>query len=251
MENHEYGAIVGNRAAPYLNRLIARYGLVTRMHAETHPSQPNYVVLTSGGVQGVRTDGAYDLGARSLFDQVEAAGRTWRVYAQGYPGHCSTIGLATAVVDGPGLAGTYARKHDPAISYLAIRRDPARCARITRLAGFDPAAADLELIVPNQVNDMHSASVATGDAFLRAFVPRITGSAAFAGSVLFITWDEGTTNAGGGGHIATVVVAPGVARGARFTRPASHASILRTIEDAWGLPHLGAAARATPITFGP
>ncbi len=250
MENHEYGDIVGSDAAPFINSLIAGYGLATGIHAETHPSEPNYLALTSGGTQGVRDDGAYDLAVPSLFDQVEAAGRTWHVYAQGFPGSCSPAGLVSSPVDGWGVAGEYARKHNPAISYTAISRNPARCARITGLAGFDPGAADLELIVPNQANDMHSASIGTGDAFLRDFVPQITGSPAFAGSVLFITWDEGTTNDGGGGHVATIVVAPGMAAGARFTAAGSHYSILRTIEDAWGMPPLGGAATASPIPVG-
>jgi hypothetical protein len=251
MENQEYGAIVGSPAAPYLNGLIAGGGLVTAMDAETHPSQGNYVALTSGGLQDVISDGAYDLDVPNLFDQVEAGGRTWHVYAQGYAGACSTADFGTSVIDGPGAAGEYARKHNPAISYLSIRRNPGRCSRITGLSGFDPAGADLELIVPNQVNDMHSSSIAAGDGFLAAFVPAITGSPAFAGSVLLITWDEGTSNEGGGGHIATIIVGPEIAAGSRFAPATTHYSILRTIEDAWGLPRLGEAQQATPIVLGP
>ena len=251
MENHEYGTIVDSGDAPYLNGLVARFGLVTGMHAETHPSEPNYIALVAGATLGVRDDGVYNLDAANLFDQVEAAGRTWRVYAQGFPGSCSGAVAGDVVVDGPGQAGEYARKHDPAISFTSISRNPARCARITGLAGFDPAAADLELIVPNQINDMHSSSVATGDAFLRAFLPSILDSAAFAaGSLLVVTFDEGDTNDGGGGHIATIVATPGMVPGSRFDGATTHYAILRTIEDAWGMPLLGGAAdaRALPVT---
>ena len=251
MENHEYGSIVGSSSAPFINRLIASGGLVTRMTAVAHPSEPNYIALTSGGTQGVSSDGAYDLDVPNLFDQVEAGGRTWHVYAQGFPGNCSTAGLTGSVTDGPGAAGEYARKHDPAISYVSIRRNPGRCAHITGLVGFDPAAADLALIVPNQTNDMHSSSIEAGDSFLATFVPAITGSAAFAESVLVITWDEGVTNDGGGGHIATIVLGAGIPAGSRFDASTTHYSILRTIEDAWSLGHLGEAAHATPIVFAP
>lgn len=250
MENKEYGSIVGSASAPYINSLIARYGLVTDMYAETHPSEPNYIALTSGGLQGTNSDGAYDLDVPNLFDQVEASGRTWHVYAQGYPGDCFRSYGAAAVTDGPGAAGDYARKHNPAISYTSISDNPSRCVRITSLAGFDPGAADFEFIAPNQINDMHSSSVAAGDDFLAAFVPTITGSPAFVNSVLFITWDEGDTSVGGGGHIATIVVAPGLAPGSHFDGPATHYSILRTIELAWDLPLLGEAAAATTIAFG-
>jgi acid phosphatase len=105
------------------------------------------------------------------------------------------------------------------------------------------------MIIPNEINDMHSSSVGAGDAFLEDFVPQITGSPAFARSVLFITWDEGDTNDQGGGHIATVIVSPGMKPGAKFTGPATHYSMLRTIELSWGLPLLGEAATASTITL--
>src|ERR1035437_6797491 len=88
MENKEYGSIVGSSAAPYLNQLISRYGSATDLYAETHPSEPNYIALTSGGLQGTNSDGTYDLSVANLFDQVEASGRSWHVYAQGYPAGC-------------------------------------------------------------------------------------------------------------------------------------------------------------------
>jgi hypothetical protein len=248
-ENREYSSIVGSKQAPYLNSLISRYGLATQFYAETHPSEPNYIALTSGGLQGTVSDGTYNLSATSLFDQIEAAGKTWHVYAQGYPGGCYTRSLAPAVKDGTGLPGEYVRKHNPAISYKSISGNPGRCANITRLTGFDPAAADFELIIPNQINDMHSSSVATGDSFTRAFLPEIIDSPAFADSVVFLTFDEGITKAGGGGRIATIVVSPGMTPGYRSSTPYTHYSMLRTIEQAWSLPYLGEASTATTMAF--
>ena len=249
MENKEYNRIIGASQAPYLNSLIARYGLSTNFYAETHPSEPNYIALTSGGLQGTTTDGTYDLPAPNLFDQIEASGRTWHAYAQGYPGGCFLKFQATAVADGPGAVGEYVRKHNPAISYKSISGNPARCANITRLTGFDPAAADFEMIIPNQINDMHSGSVAAGDAFLKVFMPQILDSPAFDASVVFITWDEGDTDAKGGGHIATVVLSPGMTPGAHYDGPSTHYSMLRTIEQAWGLPFLGEAGNAAPMAL--
>jgi hypothetical protein len=249
MENKEYSSIVGSSAAPYLNSLATRYGLATNFYGETHPSEPNYIALTSGGLQGTNSDGAYNLNVPNLFDQIESSGRTWHVYAQGYPGNCFKSYAANPVADGPGAPGDYARKHNPAISYTSISGNPARCAGITGLAGFDPAAADFEFIAPNQINDMHSSSTAAGDAFLKLFVPQILDSAAFTDSVLFITWDEGSSSAHGGGHIATIVVTPGMTPGARDGALSNHYSMLRTIELAWGLPLLGQAQSANTMTF--
>jgi acid phosphatase len=251
MENKEYGSIVGSSAAPYLNSLIARYGLATQLYAEAHPSEPDYIALTSGGLQGTDSDGTYNLNVPNLFDQVEASGRTWHVYAQGYPGNCFKSFQAAPVADGPGAVGDYVRKHNPAMSYTSISGNPTECANITKLAGFDPAAANFEMIIPNEINDMHSSSTEAGDAFLKVFVPQIVESPAFADSVLFITWDEGSDSdvQGGGGHIATLIVSPGMTPGSRFSAAANHYSILRTIELAWGLPLLGAAATASTIAL--
>ena len=246
-ENKEYSAIVGSSQAPFINSLAARYGLSTNFTAERHPSEPNYIALTSGGTQGVTDDGVYNLNAPNLFDQIEAAGKTWHAYEQGYPGNCFTGSSSSAVADGVGKSGAYVRKHNPAISYTSISGNAARCANITNLAGFDPAAADFEFITPNMVDDMHDGSVADGDNFLKAFLPQITGSPAFTNSVVFVTFDEGTTSASGGGKISTIVISPLGRPGFSSAAPYTHYSLLRTIEDAWGLPCLGEACSATDM----
>ena len=48
MENAEYGDVVGNPSAPYLNSLLTQYGVAANYTAVTHPSLPNYVAVTSG-----------------------------------------------------------------------------------------------------------------------------------------------------------------------------------------------------------
>jgi len=233
MENHEYSSIVGSSNAPYLNGLIAQYGLATNYDAVAHPSEPNYFALFSGSTQGIANDNRYDLAGTNLVDQLTAHQKSWRVFAQNVPLGCYTGMTASGGADG---TGSYVRKHAPAISFTDISSDSARCADIANFSSFDPAAADYEMIVPNLCNDMHDCSVATGDAFLKGFVPTITSSAAFHDNgVLFITWDEGTSAIGGGGHVATLVIGPGVKTGFTSAVAHDHYSLVRTIEDAWGL----------------
>ncbi len=235
-ENKEESAIIGNPAAPYFNQLAKTYGLATNDTAIGHPSQPNYLALAAGSTGGVTDDGLHDLGQPSVFDEIEASGRTWQVAAQNdHPG-CFTGEIASGGQDG---SGTYARKHNPAISFTAISRHPARCARIGDLHGFDPAAASFSWIVPNLCNTMHDCSIATGDAWLARFLPATLASPAYQrDGLVLITFDEGTTNAGGGGRIATIVISP-------LGKPAfasdvahDHYSLLHTIQVAWGLPCL-------------
>jgi hypothetical protein len=78
-------------------------------------------------------------------------------------------------------------------------------------------------------------------------VPSILGSPAYRNNgVLFITWDEGGSSAGCcgdsyGGQVATLVISPLARNGFQSGVAENHYSLLRTIEDAWRLGHLGSA----------
>jgi phosphatidylinositol-3-phosphatase len=54
----------------------------------------------------------------------------------------------------------------------------------------------------------------------------------------------------GGGRIGAVVLSPLVRPGTVSTVPYNHYSLLRTIEDIFGLPHLGDAAMPQASSFG-
>ncbi len=247
LENHAAASIVGNRQAPYINSLIKAYGLATNYTAVGHPSVPNYLALFAGSTFGITDDANRNLSGKNLADQLEDHGMTWHVYEQDVPAPCSRVTSASGGKDLVGEPGTYVRKHNPAINFTDISGDPSRCAQITRLADFDPAAANYELIVPNLINDMHDGTVAQGDAFLKAFVPKIVDSPAFANGLLFITWDEGSGSLGGGGKVATLVIANDVAAGFRSSKTHDHFSLLRTIQDSWSLPCLAHTCEANNL----
>ncbi len=245
LENEAYGALAGDPNAAYFNSLIPTSGLALDYFAVAHPSQPNYLALFSGSTQGVTDDAIHQLTGRNLADQLEAKGKTWAIFAQDYPGNCFDGESASGNGEGIGMAGDYIRSHNPAISFDDIRTNSSRCAQIMSLSHFDPAAADFELIVPNECNDMHSCSIAVGDQFLRLVVPRIVNSPTFANSLLVITADEGTTNQGGGGRVTTLLVSPLARPGFTSAVRHDHYSLLRTIEDSWNLGCLGRAC-STP-----
>jgi len=234
LENHGLASVLGDPGAPYLNSLIAKYGLATNYVAVARPSQPNYIALFGGSTRGIADNENHDLSGRNLADQLEAHGRSWRVFAQNVPSGCFTGVEASG---GPDGTGAYSRKHEPAISFTDISSNPARCANIVDFSHFDPAAADFELIIPNRCNDMHDCAVDVGDRFLAGFVPRILDSPGFrAGGALFITFDEGTENSSGGEQqVAMIVAGPGVPAGFRSNVQHTHYSLLRTIEDTFGL----------------
>lgn len=252
MENHEYGSVIGSAAAPYVNGLAATYGLATNYFAASHPSLPNYFALTAGSTFGIASDcTTCYVTATNIADQVESSGRSWKAYMEDMPTPCY-MGAST---------GNYAMKHDPFMYYTDIRNNAVRCAG--HVVPFTQFGLDLSSgqipnfvwITPNMCNDTHDCPVATGDAWLGNIVPRITGTAAFRnGGVLFITWDEGSSNAGccadaWGGHVATLVISPRSIPGLRSNVAENHYSLLRTIEDGFGLGHLGAAGWSSSVAM--
>jgi phosphatidylinositol-3-phosphatase len=245
LENKPFDAIIGSPDAPYLTELAAASGLATQYVGVANPSQPNYIALFSGSTQRVTDNDPHDIAAPNVADQLEAAGRTWRVYAENVPPDCST---AETALDGPDGPGTYARKHEPAISFRSIARNDERCTNIQPLSAFDPAAADYTLIIPNLCHDMHDCAIPVGDAWLRTFVPRITDSPAWRdGGALFVTFDEGADSTTPPNRVAMIVSSPLVPPGTTSAVPHSHYSLLRTIQDAFGLPCLEETCSANTL----
>ena len=249
MENREYGSIIGSPDAPFINSLAASFGLATNYYATTHPSLPNYIALTAGTTFGIATNCTECfLDGPDLASQIERSGRTWKAYMEDMPSPCY-LGAS---------AGGYALRHNPFLYYNSIRNNPARCGRVVPFSQFNAdlganALPNFVWITPNLCNDMHDCDTSVGDAWLKHVASGILNSSAWRnGGVLIITWDEGDTETGccgnsAGGQVATLIVAPGMNPGFRSTVPSTHYSLLRTVEDAWGLAPLGAAASSSPM----
>jgi hypothetical protein len=246
LENEEATGITAT-TMPYLTGLAAGYGRADAYYAVAHPSLPNYLAFWSGSTHGVTDDGTYNFTTASLSSQMAAAGRSWRTYAQDYPtsAGCHTASTYTGGVDGPGVAGTYARKHVPAMSFTSVS-GTSQCANIQPLANFDPNVA-VSFVVPNLCNDAHDCSLGVADAFLAGFVPKVTSAPDWAHTLLIVTFDEGSTATNGGGRIFFAAIRPGLNRVVSTTSH-THYSLLRTIEDLNGLGCLGAACSANTLS---
>jgi acid phosphatase len=244
LENKEYSSIIGNPSAPYLNSLAQQYGLATNYYAIAHPSLPNYIALIGGSTFGIKSNcTTCFIDAPNLVDQIEGAGRSWRAYMEGMPSPCFV-----------GDQGRYRQKHNPFIYYDNIRQNPARCNQIVPFTQFaqDLTAntlPDYVWITPDMCNDTHDCPVSTGDLWLQTWVTKVLASPAWQqNGVLFITYDEskssdssGCCQGAAGGHIVTLVISPLGKPGYRSSTAYDHYSLLRTIEEAWGMPRLGGA----------
>jgi hypothetical protein len=183
----------------------------------------------------------------------------------------------------------YATKHDPFMYFHSIIDDQVNCdAHVVPLdllaADLRSAATtpNYVFISPNLCHDGHDSPCVDGepgglvsaDGFLRQWVPAITSSPAFADGALLIVFDEALTSDAtaccneraanspspgsneknptggpGGGRTGAIVLSPYTIPGTRTGRPYNHYSTLRTVEDLFGLDHLGyaAASELTPL----
>jgi len=237
MENHSYDQV---RSQPYTAGLIAGSSACASSFAITHPSQPNYIAMWAGSTLGTTNDVCPAPGspftAENLGHACEAKGITWRAYSENLPSAGSPACTASGTL--------YTRKHDPWTQFSNLTHLNER--------PYGDLAADLAahtlprlaFVVPNNCNNTHDCTVATGDAWLAANLPAMISGAGSNG-VVILTWDEDNNLAGN--HILTVFAGATVKTG--FTSPGTvnHYNVLRTICDALGLTPFAGAATAAPI----
>lgn len=241
LENAEYSSVIGNSGAPYENGLAQDYALASNYLAVAHPSEPNYIAMIAGSTLNVTNDGAVSQNRRSatnIVDLFRAKGISWKAYEESMPTACD-INSSTD--------GLYTTKHNPFVYMTDITGNSTYCSsHVVNLTQFYADLAGDRLpqyafITPNVKHDGHDTGVAAADRWLSTFLPIIINSNSFSSSVLFLTYDEGTTNTGGGGHIATIVIGPNsiVRPGFSTSVAYSHYSLLATIESIYGLGNLG------------
>ncbi|MGW6685068.1 alkaline phosphatase family protein [Streptomyces sp. NPDC054961] len=237
-ENKQYGEVIGSANAPYINQLAGGGASLTGMKALTHPSQPNYFNLFSGATQGITGDGCYtpqSMTAANLGQELLATGKTFATYNEDLPAEGSTACTS----------GQYAQKHNP---WFAFKNVPLNTGKTWAQfpQGNFAALPNLSFVVPNQCNDMHSCSVATGDTWTKNSIDAYAQWAKANNSLLVLTWDE--DNYLGSNQIATVLYGAHVKTGT-YATAFNHHHLLRTLEDLFATgTHAGNAANVQPIS---
>ena len=222
----------------------------------------------------------------TIADQLAASGRTWKGYNEDIPSPCSMAASNGKYMrkhnpfvffDSLRDSGQ-CQANDVGLDQLSTDLQSAA------------TTPNLSFIVPNQCNDGHDAcpsSFPIGnpitddqdglrqiDAFLRKLVPQITASPAYQqDGLLIITFDEAIETtaccneqpgpadpnpgsyfpgmpAPGGGDTGTVILSKFTKPGSLNTNEYNHYSLLRSLEDLWGLPHLGYAGQEGLVPFG-
>jgi hypothetical protein len=179
----------------------------------------------------------------------------------------------------------YAARHNPFVYFHSIVDSPlcnANDVPYDQLAGDLRSVAttpNYSFITPNLCDDGHDSPCVDGrpgglvsaDKFLQTLVPQILASPAYRqDGLLIVTFDEshsgaqaccgeqsantpnagGTSQGPGGGRVGAVLLSPFVAPGTVNQTAYNHYGMLRSVEDLFGLGHLGYAGVAGLKAFG-
>ena len=256
LENANYTDVIGTQNMPYLNSLIPKGALVPHYYANTHPSLPNYFILTTGMAltnddgfnQTVTTDNA----ARSL----TAASKTWKVYAESIPS-AGYLG---------GDNGFYLQHHNPFVYFSDVKQSTTLASNIVPFTQLptDLKASTLPnylFIVPNASDDAHSCLDGTvtscsqssrlqrADTWLQTNIAPLLANPAFAQSgLLIITFDESADEiTNGGGHVVTLLLGTHVKSGYAGTiQQYDHRSLLSLTLNAVSVTNVPNSADSAP-----
>ncbi len=254
LQAREVSDVVGTAAAPRITQLAQRYGTATQAYATARPELLDYMELLTGTTGGFTTDCATcDIGYVPTFiDQIAKESVGWRAYMDGLPQACDT--RATV--------GSYVRLHNPFAYSNQLRLTPSNCQRVVPLSLL---ATDLEAkavpafvwISPDLCDGGKACSTTTSDEWLAGIVDEVQHSDWYRDDgVIVVTWDQGTTTAGccsraAGGHIPLIVISDALRSGMHVDTPVDQAGVLRSLEDVYGVPHLGDAACSCSGSIAP
>jgi hypothetical protein len=249
-ENHNYGDVVANGSAPYLNGLANQYGLATNYFANGHPSIPNYFELTTGKTLTLidaLTPDVFPVSDDNVVRELIAAGKTWKSYAEDLP----SIGYTG------GDTGKYAVSHNPLAYMTDVQNDATQKQNLAPFTHFSVdlstgSLPDYSFIVPNLCNDGHDCPLSTADNWLKTNVDPLIQSPTFQkDGLLIIVFDEAdlTDFTSGGGHVAAIIISPLAKSGYKSIAFYQHQSVLRLALEGLGVTRLPGDAAAAPAMW--
>ncbi len=256
LENVDYEVASKDKS---LADLAAGGASFTNFHALFHPSYPNYLTMVAGTDFGIHRRGRLfadnqvnippDAGHKTIADRLIAAGLDFKQYAEELPDEpCPWTFSGQHVSD---KRGNYVRRHVPFLSFREVQEK--WCDHVIRV---DSSKSDNAFVqdakkglvaysfyTPNMNNDGHDTNAQTAGAWVKKFLDETFPEKLRQGTLVIVTFDESGGNADN--RIYTLFLGDMVkpanqqdpkALGKLYT----HYSVLRTIEDNFGLEPLTA-----------
>jgi phosphatidylinositol-3-phosphatase len=286
-ENTTYSHLTTTNAPYLMGTLRPRAAWLTNYYAATHWSQANYVAMVTGQFTRCEQQDygiACHQNVGNLYHQMDAAGLTWKVWLEAGSAKCDTgSGGSCASNTACPLTGFYTTGNPPILfddiegpnGVWSATTPSAECLANdipagTPTSGMATFNADLasgnvarfNTVIPNGCEDGEANCKPVNnrytqfDDFLRAEVPKIEASPAFGtNGVIIITYDEdqraggiaAKNGLGSGGHVVCAILSPLAVPGS-YDQKYYHYSVLRTLEDGFGITtYLGAANEVSAI----
>jgi len=287
-ENTTYSHLTATNAPYLMGSLRARAAWLTNYYAATHWSQANYVALVTGQfTRCEQQDGgiACHQNVDNLYHQLDLARLTWKVWLEAGTAKCDTGSGGSCSSNTPcPLSGFYTTGNPPILfdniegpggvwspttpSQECLANDIPAGTPTDGMSTFnaDLAAdrvASFNMVIPNGCNDGEANCKPVNnrytqfDNFLAREVPKIESSPAFGSNgVIIVVYDEderaggvaAKNGLGSGGHVVCAIISPMAAPGS-YDQKYYHYSLLRTMEDGFGLgSYLGNANEVMPIS---
>ena len=240
MENRNLNEVYG--PATYMTQLADTFAFSTGWTSLANPSQPNYIALIGGSTFGISGDGNHpNLNHPTIVDIMENTSKTWKAFAEDASG------------TGCGLNPPRGEDHFPFLSFTTITGNASRCANLLPgssnevISAFN-AGTNFIWLTPNDCNNMHSCSVAHGDAWIASWVPALLAAMAGKKAALLITFDEGYTTPP---YIFTAFIGTAANLAYKSSAAYSHYSFSKLLEDVWGGGNLGQndVTAPSPVEF--
>jgi len=272
LENGDYELAVQDKN---LAALAAKGASFSNFHALFHPSYPNYIAMIAGTDFGIHRRGRYfadrqvnfpnDAAHKTIADRLIADGLDFKNYVEELPeGNCPYR------IDNQHVAkrkaGDYVRRHVPFLSFGEVQEK--WCDRVVRvdstksnslLGGDNFFVRDAKqglvaysFYSPNMNDDGHNTNVGVASAWLSTFLEKTFPEKLRKGTLVIVTFDESDRN--GDNRIFTLFLGDMVKDPSQLDpkvlgRNYTHYSVLRTIEENFGLQPLAEGDRdAAPIT---
>jgi hypothetical protein len=253
MSNQSWATLKGSPSAPYVNSLLPMAAFPSAYFALSgaHPMGADYFWLEAGSDLGINFSApptiSHQSTSKHLVSLLENAGISWKAYQEGIDGN------ECPLMDTP----TYTTKSNPFVFFDDVTNNLSsqspRCVQHVR--PYSDFASDLNsnnvarynFIRPGLCNSMFQCAlgvdpIGQGDKWLSQEVPKILASAAYkGGGALFITWDK--PNSITEGPVGMILLSPFAKTAYTNTVRYTHASMLRTVQEIFGvLPLLGDTA---------
>jgi hypothetical protein len=248
--------------------LAAQGANFTNFHALFHPSYPNYLAMVAGTDYDIHRRGRLladnqvnlpnDAAHHSIADRLVAAGLDFKQYAEELPDETCPWDFSSQHVSDK--RGNYTRRHVPFLSFREVQQK--WCDRVVRV---DSSKSDNYFVQdarkglvaysfysPNMNHDGHDTSARVAGAWVKKFLDDTFPEKLRQGTLVVVTFDESGGNADN--RIYTLLLGDMVKPANQqdpkaLAKPYTHYSVLRTIEDNFGLEPLTANDRnASPIT---